>query len=105
MAEGQGRGPTSFLPRDIHEITVTGLEVLDLTTEEALERVGLSPSSIRAAAWGPCQRVGEAAHFLGFQGILAPSATGMGSVLAVFEPRLRRGQLVLARTETLRLDA
>ena len=36
MADGQGRGASSFLPRTLHTITVTGLVVLDLTSAEAL---------------------------------------------------------------------
>ena len=46
-----------------------------------------------------CQEVGEAAHHLGREGILAPSATGTGTVLAVFVERvLPNSRLALVST-------
>ena len=101
MAEGQGRGPASFLPRDLHVIRATELRLADLTAEGALESVGLSLGLIRADDWSPCQMVGQAAHYLGLQGILAPSATDLGFVIAAFEPALKRGQLVVEETRPL----
>lgn len=50
----------SFLPRMIHRIAVTDLEVLDLTSDEALRAVGLVRSDL-AGPWAPCQAVGAAA--------------------------------------------
>ncbi len=93
MAEGQGHGAASFLPRKLHVVTVHELQVLDLTRDQALTAVGLTVGDIQADDWTPCQRVGQAAHFLGFEGIRAPSATGMGYVIAAFEPQLSPGQL------------
>jgi RES domain-containing protein len=60
MAEGQGRGAESFLPRSLHTIAATGLEVIDLRSVDALGRVGLDLNSI-TADWAPCQAVGDAA--------------------------------------------
>ena len=104
MAEGQARGPQSFLPRDIHEIEANELRVLDLTGEETLTSVGLSMNDIRSDSWKTCQSIGEVAHFLDLQGVMAPSATGAGLVIAAFEPALQRRQLRLLGTESLRLD-
>lgn len=36
-----------------------------------------------------CNALGDAAHYVGFEGILAPSATGVGDVLVVFWDRLK----------------
>lgn len=66
---------------------------MDLTSDEVLERVGLTPDDLVDENWTACQRVGDAVHYLGIAGLLAPSATGVGRVLAVFEPHLRPGQL------------
>jgi RES domain-containing protein len=101
MAEGQGHGVASFLPRNLHIITVHALQVLDLTVTHALQAVGLTIEDIQAADQTPCQRVGQAAHFLGFQGIRAPSATGIGYVIAAFEPQLSAGQLELKGTHDM----
>lgn len=44
--------------------------------------------SLRSNDAAKCQQIGESAHHLGLEGILAPSATGEGVVLAVFFDRL-----------------
>ena len=101
MAEGQGRGAQSFLPRDLHVIDVNALNVLDLTAEAALRAIGLSMGDIASEDWSTCQAVGQTAHYLGMQGIVAPSATGVGLVIAAFEPAINRGQIVVRETRPL----
>jgi RES domain-containing protein len=101
MAEGQGHGAPSFLPRNLHIIAVHELEVLDLTAPQALDAVGLALEDIQADDWAPCQLVGQAAHFLGYQGVRAPSATEIGCVIGAFEPQVRPGQLELKDTHDM----
>jgi RES domain-containing protein len=72
---------------------------LDLTGE-GLADVGLEISDIRGDDWGPCQLVGEGAHFLGAAGLVAPSATGLGLTIAVFETRVR-GQLAIVDADEI----
>lgn len=103
MAEGQGRGPSSFLPRVLHELRCEDLELVDLRPVDALTSVGLSFADITDQNWAKCQTVGEAVHFLERQGIVAPSATGSGIVIAVFEPRVRPGQLTLVHSFPLEI--
>lgn len=99
MAQGQARGPSSFLPRTVHRINVTDLLVVDLTGD-GLGDVGLDINDIGADDRSPCQLVGEAAHFLGAAGVVAPSATGLGLTIAVFETRVR-GQLVIVDVDEI----
>jgi RES domain-containing protein len=66
--------------------------------------VGLELEGISDDDWAACQAVGHAAYFLNFEGVLAPSATGAGLILAAFETRLRPGQLTLERSEPLSED-
>jgi len=47
------------------------------------------------------QQVGEAAHHCGREGIIAPSATGFGSVLAVYIDRLMPGSELHPNQEEL----
>jgi RES domain-containing protein len=101
LAKGQAKGAQSFLPRDLHEITVVDLELLDLTSEGARKTVAITLSDIERADRGRCQSIGEAAQFVGLQGVLAPSATGVGLVLAVYERQVRRGQLTVLETRPL----
>jgi RES domain-containing protein len=100
MAEGQGRGASSFLPRVLHTVIVTELVVLNLTTEGAMAAVDLAQEDL-SGPWPPCQAVGAAAHFLGLGGVLAPSATGNGVVLAAFETHVMPGQLEVDSTELI----
>ena len=101
LAQGQAQGPSSLLPRVLHTIDVEELQVLDLSTQEAREEVGLTLADIADDDRAKCQAVGEAAHFLGVQGIRAPSATGTGFVIAVFEPHTHPNQLHLVETAAL----
>ena len=101
LAQGQAHGVQSFLPRDLHVVTVDSLEVLDLRTRRGRDAVGLDLSDIESADRSSCQEVGRAAHYLGVQGILAPSATHVGLVLAAFERNIRRGQLIIKETRPL----
>lgn len=48
-----------------------------------------------------CQAVGQCADFLQYGGVLAPSATGVGPVLALFEARVAPGQLTFEHSEPL----
>jgi RES domain-containing protein len=89
LCERSSLPPESFLPRTLCAIDVELQAVLDLRTPDSLSRVGLTLDQLRSYSMRECQAVGEAAHRLNFEGILAPSATGIGDVLAVFELNLR----------------
>lgn len=104
MAHAAGMPPEAIVARGYlaHTITVTELPVLDLRTAEALDRVGLQRSDIEDQNdWTACQAVGHAAWFLERAGVLAPSATGEGTVLAAFEERLAPGQLAVLTSRAL----
>ncbi|MBB2975094.1 RES domain-containing protein [Microbacterium endophyticum] len=79
----------------LHTIAVDDVLVLDLTDPEVLEKLGLTLADVADDDWTACQSVGHAAWFLGFQGVLAPSASGAGLVLAAFEGRLELHQLAV----------
>jgi hypothetical protein len=40
-----------------------------------------------------CQAIGDAAHYIGFEGILAPSAASPGDALSIFVNKLAYGAL------------
>lgn len=89
-------------PRSLHTIEVLELQVLDLREAAAMAYVGLGLEDIADDDWTACQAVGHAAYFLDMGGVVAPSATGQGLVIGVFESRLASGQL--ARSATVELD-
>ncbi len=101
-AASQGMTPEIFLgaPKMFHTIQITNLPVLDLRDPAALDEVGLSVDDIAGDDWEACQLVGHAAWFLEFAGVLAPSASGHGFVLAVFEDRTNPGA-VRVRSSTV----
>jgi RES domain-containing protein len=102
MAAGQASGAKSFLPRTIHHIQVVDLPVLDLSGDR-LSDVDLTIDDIADDDWSSCQVVGEAAHFLGAAGLVAPSATGAGLTIAVFETRVH-GHLKPIDSEVMGAD-
>ena len=104
MAAGQGKGVESFLPRTLHTIAVTDLDIIDLTTPAHLHAVGLSEADLAADDRTACQLVGEAIATSGIGGLLAPSATGIGTVLTVYVRHTRTGQLTLVNSVTVDND-
>lgn len=89
LATSQGTTPERMLgvPYLLHRINVEQLPLLDLRDAEALEQLGLTAGDVADEDWTACQAVGHAAWFLGLGGVLAPSASGAGFVLAAFETR------------------
>lgn len=106
LAEASAIDPAALMRRGytLHTIDVVELPVLDLRPPEALAFVGLGAEDIADEDWSACQSVGHAAWFLEFGGVLAPSATGAGFVLAAFETRLQPGQLTLRESRPLDED-
>jgi RES domain-containing protein len=74
-------------------------QILDLTDDEVLAQIGLSLDVLTGPDWTVCQELGSTAHALGAQGISSPSATGIGSVLAVFVQRVGLSHLEPALIE------
>lgn len=88
LAARQGRAPEDFLPRRMYRYELMLGAVLDLRDAAARASLELADADLLAADAARCREVGEAAHYLGLEAILAPSATGSGTVLAVFFERL-----------------
>lgn len=88
LAERSGRNPEDFLPRHLLRYEIRLDALLDLTDAAARKELGLSDAQLRSTDVRICQEIGEAAHHLGREGVLAPSATDAGEVLAVFVERL-----------------
>ena len=98
MAAGQGRGTASFLPRSVHTISVTDLEVVDLTRESAVDSIGLADADFNSDDWTACQTIGDAIDTLGLGGLLTRSATGIGNVLTVYVRHAHTGQLNVVKS-------
>lgn len=88
FAERQGRDPEDFLPRRLYRYDIALAALLDLRDPATRTALQLSDPELCSNDAAKCQQIGESAHHLGLEGILAPSATGEGVVLAVFFDRL-----------------
>ncbi len=71
-------------PRRLSTIRVRLSRVLDLTRPDVCAALGVIEDDLTAGEVALPQSIGEAAHHLGYEAVLAPSAAGDGSVLAIF---------------------
>ena len=101
MVEVERAAQAASTTPEMHTIDATDLAVLDLTTPEAREAVGLEDDDIYGDDWSACQAVGHAAWFLHVQGLLVPAAGGVGLVITAYEQRTRPGQLHGSHSEDL----
>ena len=84
-AQRYGVAIASLLPRNLTTIRVSLVRVLDLTDDSVLASVPLPRSATTDEDLRLCEAVGDAAHYLGFEAILAPSAAAPGgTTLAIF---------------------
>jgi RES domain-containing protein len=93
-ANREGRPPEDLLPRRLYRYRVELSAVLDLRGPDELTQVGLSFLDLSSDDLSKCQAVGEAAHYVGFESIRAPSATSVGGNLAIFFDRLLPDSMV-----------
>ena len=101
MAAGQGRGSSALLPRALHHVHLDQIPLVDLAASGALDALGLSRDDVRAADWSKCQLIGETAALAGYAGLRAPSATGIGHVIVLFEALIPEGRVHLIKSEDL----
>ncbi len=92
-------GVDGLLPRVLYRYHVSIDRVLDLTSEATLRHIGVDARQIVGVDREVPRQIGEAAHATEYQAILAPSATGVGVVLALFPQLLGSGTLTWDRTE------
>ena len=83
-----------LLPRRVYRYDVRLTSVLDLTDETNLEKLELRRADISSDDALRCQAVGDAAHYAGFEALVAPSASGTGTILAVFFDQIQAGSVV-----------
>jgi RES domain-containing protein len=101
FADRQGMPPENLLPRRRQEYQVELQGLLDLRDPGTRSALGLTDAVIEGDDPAVCQAVGDAAHYVGFEGIIAPSATGTGEVLAVFTDKLVPGSSVTPQSSVI----
>lgn len=83
-ARRSGLSVRQMSPRRLATIRVRLSRVLDLTRPDIVNALGVPAGALVDEDTSMPRRIGEAAHHLGYEAILAPSATGEGTVLAIF---------------------
>lgn len=86
----EGMRPELVAPRRLLTCEVRVTMILDLRNPENQATVGLTGKDLFSPVgdYVPCHGVAQAAHQLGLHGVIAPSATGVGETLALFERHL-----------------
>ena len=88
QAERQSLAVQDLLPRELWAISVDLDKVLELTNATTLAALDVAPADLTRDDYRFTREIGEAAHEHGFQAVVAPSATGVDEVLAVFPENL-----------------
>lgn len=75
--------------RWVYPVSVELTDVLDLSVAGALEPTGVGEDELASDDLSPCQAVGEAVAWLGFEGVIVPSARAPGANLVIFTANLK----------------
>lgn len=86
--------PEDLMPRRLVSYEVDLQRVLDLADEENRDVTGFSLEVVTDDDLRICQAIGEAAHYIGLEAVLAPSAAAPGDALSIFLNKLQPGSVV-----------
>jgi RES domain-containing protein len=75
-------------PVTIHTMFVTTKNTARLTERALLDGLGLGRATLHGTDYAHCQRIGYAAHFLGLDGLVVPSARHDSNNLVLFLDKL-----------------
>lgn len=83
----------------IHRISVRTRRTLRLADLAAIEALGVTAETYASLDYARCQEIGDAAAFLGFDGILAPSARWPCQNLVLFTESYVPGELQVIESQ------
>jgi len=105
VAEGNylldSQSPRPRVRRVVHKIRVSLRRVLDLRSVGLLNELGVDDEALRSDDHWACQRVGEAAKHLGYDGIIVPSARADGSNLILYPTNPREHEFEVLESEVI----
>lgn len=94
----------SKLRSALHRIAVRTKKTLRLANLEDVQGLGVSPETYRSLKYERTQAIGDAAAFLGFDGIIAPSARYGCHNLVIFCDSFTPADLTVTESETIDWD-
>lgn len=89
----------------IHRLHVRAIRVLDIVDPSILATLGVSAHSLSMLDYSLTQAIGDAAFFLGFDGLLVPSARSTATNLVVFSDRIGPGDIDVEHSEVVNWQA
>lgn len=95
----------SLLRSRLHRISVRTRKTLKLADLAAIKALGVSAETYASLSYDRTQEIGDAAAFLGFDGILAPSARHNCQNLVIFCDRFTPADLTVIESEDVDWDA
>jgi RES domain-containing protein len=95
----------SRLQSVLHRITVQTRRTLKLADLKAVAALGVSPETFATLDYSRTQDIADAADFLGFDGIIAPSARWPCQNLVLFTDKFGPDDLVVAEREVVDWNA
>jgi len=91
--------PPSRIKFHVHRITVSARRTIRLADLSTLGKLGVDTDRHRDRDYSKTQSIGEAAHFLGFDGMIVPSARWEGLNAVLFTDRIAPGDMEIVETE------
>lgn len=87
------------VPFFVHSIRVRASEMLYLPDLATLEKLGINTARYGNRSYQRSQEIADAAYFLGFQGLVAPSARSSSLIMVVFTERVSPSDLQLEQSD------
>lgn len=95
----------SRMQHEVHELEVGLDRALRLVDLSALERLGVDPSQFASFEYTATQAIAAAAHFLQYDGLVAPSARYATSNLMIFAEMSVASRLTVLRSTAVNWSA
>ncbi len=89
--------------RTLYTIEITLTQVLDLTDTNLLQELGVGEAELAADDMAMCHDLGGAAHWIGCDGLLVPSARSANTNLVIFPANREDGaRFEISNSESIR---
>jgi RES domain-containing protein len=91
--------------RTLYTLRVAIASVVDLTRAGVLDTLGITPAILCADDQAPCRLIGGAAHWLGHNGLLVPSArNATGKNLVIYQHDLESSHFAVVGDQVIATD-
>src|SRR4051794_8510284 len=88
----------------VHKLKISTSQIMKIADLPTLSRLGVDTSRYSARDYGRTQEIADAAHFLGFDGLIAPSARWDCLNVILFTDHIRPGQVEHVETSDKPVD-